>query len=229
MNGTAMDLRISPRCLCAFEMPHHNTITTCHLIHNKALTDTTPYTQSAIVPVRSQTITEIKMLEMQILGWCGNTWSAVVRLLGCTAKLSETHLEMTYGKEMSYPYVERFPGGHFCSQQALLRTCDICGIVICVQCIQHNMKIGLGQQQPQTRVNTLEHSIPKRLKCMKCDQNKFQNVQRFKVYIKVLCEVINKIKHLLILIAFFRTCSVQKVIPISQQIIRNKVNISIEC
>ncbi len=33
-----------------------------------------------------QTILEVKMLDVEVLGCCGYMWSAVVRLVGCTAK-----------------------------------------------------------------------------------------------------------------------------------------------
>ncbi len=40
----------------------------------------------------SQTILEVKMLDVKVLGWCGYTCSAVVRPVGCTDKFSEMHL-----------------------------------------------------------------------------------------------------------------------------------------
>ncbi len=40
----------------------------------------------------SQTILEMKMLDVEVLGWCGYTWSVVIRLAGCTVKFSETPL-----------------------------------------------------------------------------------------------------------------------------------------
>ncbi|KAL7872195.1 hypothetical protein SRHO_G00071780 [Serrasalmus rhombeus] len=36
---------------------------------------------------------EVKMLDVEVLGWCGYMWSAVVRLVGCTVKFSETLFE----------------------------------------------------------------------------------------------------------------------------------------
>ncbi len=66
----------------------------------------------------SQTVLEVKMLDEAVLGWCGYTWSVIVRPVGCTSKFSEMPLETTYGREMNIQFTGNSSGGHFCSQHA---------------------------------------------------------------------------------------------------------------
>ncbi len=66
----------------------------------------------------SQMILEVKMLDVEVLGWCGYTWSAVVKPVGCTAKFSEMPLEMAYGREMNIQFTGNSYGGNSCSQHA---------------------------------------------------------------------------------------------------------------
>ncbi len=66
----------------------------------------------------SQTILEVKMLDVEVLGWCGYMRSGVVRLVGCTAKFYEKPLETAYSREMNIQFTDNSSGGHSCSQHA---------------------------------------------------------------------------------------------------------------
>ena len=66
----------------------------------------------------SQTILEVNMLDVENQGWCGYTWSAVVRPVGCTAKLPQMPLETTYGREMNIQFMGNSSGGHSCNHHA---------------------------------------------------------------------------------------------------------------
>ena len=69
-----------------------------------------------------QMIQQLKTPEVEVLGWCGYTWSAVVRPVGHTAKFSKTTLKAAYGREKNL---------HAVSIPIARSLKNICGIVLC--------------------------------------------------------------------------------------------------
>jgi hypothetical protein len=66
----------------------------------------------------SQTIPQVKKLDVEVLCWRGCMWSKVVRLVGRTAKFSKTMLAAAYGREMNIQLSSNSSGGHSYSQHA---------------------------------------------------------------------------------------------------------------
>ncbi len=93
------------------------------------------------------------MLDVEVLGWCGYTWSAVVRPVGCTAKFSETPLETAYGRDMNIQFTATalvdIPAVSMPIARSL-KTCDICGIVLCDKTA--NFRVAFYCDQPKAHL-----------------------------------------------------------------------------
>jgi hypothetical protein len=75
----------------------------------------------------------VKKLDVEVLGWCGYTWSVAVRPVGRNVKLAKTTLEAACSKDMDSQLSGNISGGYSCSQHAncTLPQLAICGIVLC--------------------------------------------------------------------------------------------------
>ncbi len=81
------------------------------------------------------------MLDVEVLGWCGYTWSAVVRPVGFTAKCTA----LVDIPAVSMPIA--------CS----LKTCDICGIVLCDKTAHFRVSFYCGQPNTVSKLHATRH------------------------------------------------------------------------
>ncbi len=88
------------------------------------------------------------MLDVEVLGWCGYTWSAVVKPIGCTVKFSEMLFEMLMVEKLTFDsqatalvVIPAVSMPIACS----FKTCDICGIVLCDKTAHFRVPFYCGQ------------------------------------------------------------------------------------
>ncbi|PIO23550.1 hypothetical protein AB205_0120310, partial [Aquarana catesbeiana] len=79
---------------------------------------------------------------------CPGGWSQTILEVRCTAKFSETPLEMAYGREMNIQF-KNSSGGHSCSQHANCMLPQnlrpLCGIVLCDKTAHFRVAFYCGQ------------------------------------------------------------------------------------
>jgi hypothetical protein len=97
----------------------------------------------------------VKKLDVEVLGWCGHTWSTVVRSVGRTAKFSKITWDAAYSREINSQFSVISSGGHSCSQHANctvlqnLTSVALCcvtklHILVAIHCPQHKMHLCNG-------------------------------------------------------------------------------------